>query len=66
MRKWLRDIWDAVYTVAYGMWITMRYWLITYRPERKTFTEHFDVGPSLNGDSRTHDSHQPRAGSGSS
>ena len=34
--------WDAVFTVAQGMWVTMRYWLITYRPERKTFTEHFE------------------------
>ena len=42
MGRWFRDIWDAVYTVAYGMWVTLRYWLITYRPERKTFTEHFE------------------------
>jgi hypothetical protein len=42
MRRWLRDVWDAVFTVAHGMWITMRYWLITYRPERRTFTEHFE------------------------
>jgi NADH-quinone oxidoreductase subunit I len=42
MGQWLRNIWDAVYTVAYGMWVTMRYWLITYRPDRKTFTEHFE------------------------
>jgi NADH-quinone oxidoreductase subunit I len=42
MGAWLRNVWDAVYTVAYGMWVTMRYWLITYRPERKTFTEHFE------------------------
>jgi len=42
MGRWLRNIWDAVHTVAYGMWVTMRYWLITYRPERKTFTEHFE------------------------
>ena len=42
MGRWFRDIWDAVYTVSYGMWITMRYWLMTYQPERKTFTEHFE------------------------
>ena len=42
MGRWLRNIWDAVYTVAYGMWVTMRYWIITYRPERRTFTEHFE------------------------
>ena len=42
MGRWFRDIWDAIYTVAYGMWVTLRYWMITYRPERKTFTEHFE------------------------
>ena len=42
MLAWLRNIWDAVFTVIQGMWVTMRYWLITYRPERKTFTEHFE------------------------
>lgn len=42
MLQWLRDIWDAISTVAHGMWVTLRYWLITYRPERKTFTEHFE------------------------
>ena len=42
MGQWLRDIWDAVSTVAHGLWVTLRYWLITYRPERRTFTEHFE------------------------
>ena len=42
MRGWLRNIKDAVFTVLQGMWITLRYWMITYRPERKTFTEHFE------------------------
>jgi len=42
MLRWLRDVWDAVFTVAQGMWITLRYWIITYRPQRKTFTEHFE------------------------
>ena len=41
MRQWFRDIWDAVSTVAKGMWVTLRYWLKTYDPERRTFTEHF-------------------------
>src|ERR1041385_896367 len=42
MGKWFRNIWDAVSTVIQGMWVTLRYWLITYRPERRTFTEHFE------------------------
>jgi hypothetical protein len=40
--------------------------LVEHNDGEQTFTEHIDAGPSLNGDSRTHDSHQPRAGSGSS
>ena len=33
---------ETVYTVAHGMWITLRTWIKTYRPERKAFTEHFE------------------------
>ncbi|QGJ71828.1 NADH-ubiquinone oxidoreductase chain I [Planctomycetales bacterium 10988] len=36
---WLSEIGIAVYSVASGMWITMRAWLKTYQPDRKTFTE---------------------------
>src|ERR1700676_5292361 len=39
--RWLRDIWDAVSTVACGMWVTLRYWFKTYEPGRRTFTERF-------------------------
>ncbi len=42
MLEWLRNIKDAVWTVIQGMVVTLRYWMITYRPERKTFTEHFE------------------------
>lgn len=42
MRQWLKDIFDAVFTVAQGMWVTLRYWFKTYDPQRKTFTEHFE------------------------
>ena len=40
--------------------------LVEHNDGEQTFTEHFDAGSSLNGDSWTHDSRQPRAGSGSS
>jgi NADH-quinone oxidoreductase subunit I len=33
---------EAVYTVAHGLWVTFRTWIKTYRPDRKTFTEHFE------------------------
>ncbi len=39
---WLGNVVEAVYTVAHGMWITLRTWFKTYQPERKTFTEHFE------------------------
>ena len=35
-------MWLAVYTVAHGLWVTLRYWFITYRPNRGTFTEKFE------------------------
>jgi NADH-quinone oxidoreductase subunit I len=39
---WLRNIAHAVWTVADAMRVTIRYWLVTYDPKRKTFTEHFE------------------------
>jgi NADH-quinone oxidoreductase subunit I len=39
---WMGNVVEAVYTVAHGMWVTFRTWIKTYRPERKTFTEHFE------------------------
>jgi NADH-quinone oxidoreductase subunit I len=39
---WMGNIVEAVYTVAHGLWVTFRTWIKTYRPERKTFTEHFE------------------------
>ena len=39
---WFGNVVEAVYTVAHGMWITLRTWFKTYQPERKTFTEHFE------------------------
>src|SRR5688572_31575415 len=40
--RWFKDIYDAVSTVAQGMWVTLRVWLKTYDPERRTFTEKFE------------------------
>jgi NADH-quinone oxidoreductase subunit I len=39
---WIGNVAETVYTVAHGMWVTLRTWIKTYRPERKTFTEHFE------------------------
>jgi NADH-quinone oxidoreductase subunit I len=40
MRAWFSNVWLAVKTVAQGMYITLWYFLQTYR--RKTFTERFE------------------------
>jgi NADH-quinone oxidoreductase subunit I len=42
MWNWLRNIWLAIYTVGQGMYVTLRYWFITYRPDRGAFTERFE------------------------
>jgi NADH-quinone oxidoreductase subunit I len=39
---WMGNVLDAAYTVGHGMWVTLRTSIKTYRPERKTFTEHFE------------------------
>ena len=42
MREWLHNIKVAIKTVIDGLKVTLRYWLITYRTERGTFTEQFE------------------------
>jgi NADH-quinone oxidoreductase subunit I len=39
---WVRNIVQAVVTVASALGVTMRSWVRTYLPERRTFTEHFE------------------------
>jgi len=40
MRTWFRNVVVAVKTVAQGMWVTLWYFLQTYK--RKAFTQHFE------------------------
>ena len=42
MLRWFRNIYDAVITVIHALWVTLRYWVRTYSPERRTFTEHYE------------------------
>lgn len=42
MLQWMKDIVAAVTTVLCAMWMTLRYWLRTYDPRRKTFTEQYE------------------------
>jgi NADH-quinone oxidoreductase subunit I len=39
---WFRNVVSAVRTVGKALWVTLRVWLITYDPHRKTFTEHYE------------------------
>ncbi|MHB9044499.1 MAG: 4Fe-4S binding protein [Pirellulales bacterium] len=41
MWRWFQDIWNAVFTIAQGLRVTLRYWGVTYDPQRRTFTEHY-------------------------
>jgi len=42
MFEWFRNIFVAVTTVLNGMFVTLRYWLSTYRQDRGAFTEKFE------------------------
>lgn len=42
MFKWFYNVFSAVATVAHGMFITLRYWMVTYKRDRGTFTETFE------------------------
>ena len=42
MLRWFRNIFDAVFTVLDAMWVSVRYWLRTYDPKRRTFTEQYE------------------------
>lgn len=42
MVSWLRNVVRAVVTVAQAMWVGLRYWSLTYRTDRGTFTERFE------------------------
>ncbi len=42
MLSWFRNIIDVVVTVAKAMLVSIRYWVKTYDPERRTFTEHYE------------------------
>jgi NADH-quinone oxidoreductase subunit I len=42
MRNWFRNVYSAVATVVVALKVSMLYWLRTYDPKRKTFTEHYE------------------------
>lgn len=42
MRAWFRNVITAIWTVAHGLGVTVRYWFMTYRVDRGTFTHKFE------------------------
>ena len=42
MRNWFRNVYQAVVTVSLALLVCLRYWLRTYNPRRKTFTEYYE------------------------
>jgi NADH-quinone oxidoreductase subunit I len=42
MGQWFRNVVEAVVTVVYALWVSVRYWVRTYDPKRGTFTEQFE------------------------
>jgi NADH-quinone oxidoreductase subunit I len=42
MKIWFRNIYVAVVTVIQALWVTMRYWIVTYNPRRRTYTEEYE------------------------
>ncbi len=41
MWRWFANIVDAVTTVAQAMYVSIRYWVRTYDPQRRTYTDHY-------------------------
>jgi len=42
MLNWFKNIYDAVATVLWAMWVGVWYWIRTYSPQRRTFTEQYE------------------------
>ncbi len=42
MLRWFANIFDAVSTLLGALWVGMRYWILTYDPERRTYTEQYE------------------------
>jgi NADH-quinone oxidoreductase subunit I len=42
MRQWFLTVYQAVVTVVVALWVCLRYWLRTYDPRRRTFTEQYE------------------------
>jgi NADH-quinone oxidoreductase subunit I len=42
MLNWFRNINIAVATILQALWIGLRYWIRSYDPNRRTFTEKYE------------------------
>jgi len=42
MKGWLRNVWNAVWSVGEALWVTVRTWMASYDPKRRTFTHRYE------------------------
>lgn len=42
MREWFCNVFSAAFTVAHALWVCVWYWIRTYNPKRRTFTEQYE------------------------
>jgi NADH-quinone oxidoreductase subunit I len=42
MFAWIRNVVSAVGSIAWAMWVGLRYWIFSYAPSRGTFTEKYE------------------------
>lgn len=42
MVRWFTNIYVAVATVIHSLYVSLRYWIVTYDPKRRTFTEQYE------------------------
>lgn len=42
MWRWFQNVANAVVTVTHSLWVSLRCWIRTYDPKRRTFTEKYE------------------------
>ena len=42
MRNWFRNVYLAVVTIGHALFVSLKYWVRTYNPRLKTFTEQYE------------------------
>jgi NADH-quinone oxidoreductase subunit I len=42
MKRWFANLFNTVFTLLNSLWVGMRYWIRTYDPSRRTYTEQYE------------------------